>query len=394
MDGLAIEIFLLSSLGAGCLLWSPQSSIGRILLACCLVVWGVLIVLRRAIAALPASETTEAVPAQPQLNQSMSLATASETPSHQEFLALTERLVPVWSRQIDTVRAQVEDAVVRLTAQFAAIVDRLDAAMRTSAQTTGMTENTSDRTMLRTTITESEKKLTQVMMGLAEAMHDKEHMLGEIESLAQCTGELRQMAQTIGDIAMQTRLLALNATIEAVHAGEAGHGFAVVAEEVRRLATQSGEAGEKISEKLAGITAAVTRTVEAAQVSVKRDTYSINQSEQVISGVLDSFEKLMQDLHEAAVQMHHENAGIHTEVSEALVQLQFQERVNQVLGHVQQSMNNVVSALQKASDGLRSFDVESLLVEMEQSYTMVEERMKHQHQSINSPIHAKETAFF
>lgn len=62
------------------------------------------------------------------------------------------------------------------------------------------------------------------------------------------------MAQTIRGISEQTNLLALNAAIEAARAGEAGRGFAVVADEVKNLAAHAGQQAEKINELLNSLT--------------------------------------------------------------------------------------------------------------------------------------------
>jgi methyl-accepting chemotaxis protein len=74
-----------------------------------------------------------------------------------------------------------------------------------------------------------------------------------IEELAQKSGQIGGILDTITGIADQTNLLALNAAIEAARAGEHGRGFAVVAEEVRRLAEQSGDSATSIGQLIAEI---------------------------------------------------------------------------------------------------------------------------------------------
>jgi len=80
----------------------------------------------------------------------------------------------------------------------------------------------------------------------SEAVARAEKADARIADLAQAAARIGDVVQLINSVAAQTNLLALNATIEAARAGDAGRGFAIVAQEVKALAAQTAKATEEI----------------------------------------------------------------------------------------------------------------------------------------------------
>ncbi len=104
---------------------------------------------------------------------------------------------------------------------------------------------------------------TEASMVAADAVEVARRTSDSIEKLGESSEEIGNVIKVINSIAEQTNLLALNATIEAARAGEAGKGFAVVASEVKELATQTSRATEEISLRIETIQSDTKGAVEA-----------------------------------------------------------------------------------------------------------------------------------
>jgi len=117
-----------------------------------------------------------------------------------------------------------------------------------------------------------------------------------VDRLAERSEGIGEIVGTISDIAEQTNLLALNAAIEAARAGEAGRGFAVVADEIRKLAENTQESVQKIAEILSGIK-------EDAE-NVKASTYGIGDSVRMVREASEAAGEKFENIVSKIVEMN------------------------------------------------------------------------------------------
>lgn len=166
-----------------------------------------------------------------------------------------------------------------------------------------------------------------------------------VDKLGKRSQEIGQIVEAISGIAEQTNLLALNAAIEAARAGEHGRGFAVVSEEVRKLAEESQEAAQKIAALISDIQADTTEAVD----SMQKGTAAVRAGSESVQKLRETFDDIREATDSVAAEAKNMVRELGT-VSKATEQIRSNsEAINEKSGHVSREMESVSAASQQQS---------------------------------------------
>ncbi|MFJ3414325.1 methyl-accepting chemotaxis protein [Pseudomonas protegens] len=179
--------------------------------------------------------------------------------------------------------------------QAATAVNEMTAAVEEVARNAVSTSDTTRQSTAQAT--QGQTRVTQTLDAIQAMSSDVGIALQQVQTLAEQSREIGKVLDVIRAIAEQTNLLALNAAIEAARAGEAGRGFAVVADEVRALAHRTQQSTQEIEQMIGRVQGDTDSVVQSMHGNSQRVAQTLSIAEQA-GLALGEITRAMEQIHE------------------------------------------------------------------------------------------------
>lgn len=271
--------------------------------------------------------------------------------------------------QLTNVVNQTEDAAFAISSQLQTIdsvVTKLDQFVSQISDESAAMQDVSEARIDQNR--QMIAKMTEYIQRRIDAAASDQQRVAQVVKEAR---GLESLVQLIRDIAAQTNLLALNAAIEAARAGEAGRGFAVVADEVRKLSQETDQAVSRINHGIQGVATTIeaqfSHALSTQQVEKERNILSVF-SEQM--GALSrSYEEVIAHEKSVLATVNECSSELSTMFMDALASIQFQDVTRQQLNHVGEALTRLDGHASLLARRLR------LLEEGHEAFTPISEHL-------------------
>ena len=195
-----------------------------------------------------------------------------------------------------------------------------------------------------------QKEIHKRLDEIDEAASTAQITAASFETLKEHTGEVKAMVSDIQDISIKTGILAINASIEAAHAGKAGDGLRIIANEVRNLSTQTGTFAKMIETKMAELQSSVKGISESMSLFISL----FSEFQKSFTGILANYDKNSETLDAAGFSLaeisssiKEQDSSIHEGFNSLKAINEFLKETGAILDVVQTSHQHLGTLLQK-----------------------------------------------
>ena len=258
--------------------------------------------------------------------------------------------------ELTQIRTLVNDAAKTLHDSFNGLNDLSQSQQQLVVSMIEASAQTSDEeshVCFREFAEETDRVLSYFIEHIVETSADSMHMVEQINEMVDEMDKADTLLNDVKAIVDQTNLLALNAAIEAARAGEAGRGFAVVADEVRALSQRSDRFNDQIREVINGSRGNINDARDTVSRLASKDMSFAIHSKSRVDEMMEQINVMNQESERRLAQVSGIVQHINRDVGDAVRSLQFEDIVDQLAGYTERHLDHLQGILGTLDQGLQ-----------------------------------------